>query len=248
MLHAAAHEVCYAPSFNCIVLEDYAKYYHGTGIPSLVVGLAIAGTLANTTLDSNLQRYWQAQIRSDLTNNISDAFEFYSKAAQWKISLPLYLVSMSLTSLKLGSPFLEEIACWGNHSLRTLLLAAPQQAVLTQLLGSGRPPDQSPHWQWTKHDRAVSGHAFYGAIPFLNLAEQHPSPLIKVTGYALSVLPALARLNQNKHYTSQVFLGWWLAFSATRFVWHANIVRKPQLTYFMLPSKHAIYLCVIAKL
>lgn len=219
---------------------DYIAFYSGQGMPYLISGLAICGTLANTNLDNAIQNEWQKHIRSNFTDNLSNRLQDYGKLTQWKIAIPIYVFSACLNN--------GPVQLWAQQSLRALALGAPQQGLFTSLLGSGRPFQQSPHWHWFRHHRAVSGHAFYGAIPLLNLAEQHPDPLVKITAYTLSVLPGLARVNLNKHYFSQALMGWWLAFSATRFVWHHNLVRKPQCTYFFLPYSNAIYLGFTAKL
>jgi len=61
----------------------------------------------------------------------------------------------------------------------------------------------------------VSGHAFVGAVPFLTLAKmaENQKPL-QVLAYALSVLTAWSRVNDNAHYTSQAILGWYMAYES----------------------------------
>jgi hypothetical protein len=55
-----------------------------------------------------------------------------------------------------------------------------------------------------------------GAIPFLTLAEMHQDqPWIYYTAMAASLATPLSRLNDDKHYLSQIVLGWYFAKQAT---------------------------------
>lgn len=205
------------PTLAHQISADYRFFYTSSaGISSQLIGLGIAGITANTDFDVIFQDEWQQKIRSPFLDDLSDKIDIYTEFTQYQIAIPLYLASMWFSDSSLGS--------WGNHALRTLILGAPQQAVLAYALGGGRPDTQKPQWHWFRYHRAVSGHAFYGAIPFLNLARETNDTRIKALAYLLSPLPGLARINLNKHYFSQSFLGWWLAFAATNAVWEADIV------------------------
>jgi hypothetical protein len=86
---------------------------------------------------------------------------------------------------------------------------------LQSLLGSGR-PDSGVDSDWIpfKEGHGVSGHAFIGAIPFLSAAEMVENRVLKSLLYAGSTLAGLSRVNDDQHYTSQVLLGWWIAYLA----------------------------------
>lgn len=201
------------------VFGDYHAYYATVpGLTQQLVGLGVAGIMANTNFDPYVEEQWQYRYRGRFTDDLSTYVDSYSEISQYKYAIPLYITSMCFSDNPLGT--------WGNHSLRTLILGAPQQAVLTHALGAGRPITQQHQWDLFKYDRAVSGHAFYGAIPLLNMAKQTPNIFLKSSLYVLSTLPGLARINSDKHYFSQSFLGWWIAFAATNAVWNADIVSK----------------------
>ena len=53
-----------------------------------------------------------------------------------------------------------------------------------------------------------------GAVPFLTLAGMTDDPLAKCFFYACSPWTGISRINDNLHYASQVWLGWWLAYLA----------------------------------
>lgn len=225
------------------VSVDYYTYYHYQGLPYLLTGLGVSGIFANTNLDTNIQNHWQAHLHEQ-SNHFFTEVDNYSELSQYNIFIPLYFLSMWMGEEYPDATGTSFVGSWGNHSLRALFIGAPQQALFTTLLGSSRPEKGEPHWHAFHHNRAVSGHAFYGSLPLLNLAKEIDQPLIKAAFYGLSTLPAIARVNNDKHYVSQAFLGWWLAFSATQIVWQADdISNKPYLLSWQLyPSRDAIYL------
>lgn len=217
------------------VIVDYKTYYHYKGLPYLFTGLGISAVLANSEFDLIARDEWQSRLRGETTDDFYNAVDDFSELSQYKIFIPLYFLSMWLGEAypdREGTVFIGQ---WGNHSLRALLLGAPQQAVFTALLGSSRPEKYHPKWAPFDYARAVSGHAFYGALPLLNLAKTIENPYLKATAYVTSTLPAFARINNDKHYLSQAFLGWWLAFSATQIVWEADEVRKKSHSFIWYP-------------
>jgi hypothetical protein len=223
---------------------DYQNYYRIAQLGQFMSGIALSGVMANTDFDVIFRDEWQHRIRGHLTNKLSNNIDGYSAVMHFPTVIPIYAASMLLSYYAENHSFFCAAGHWGNHALRTLILGAPQQAILTSILGSGRPESNQPHWHFFKYHRAVSGHAFYGAIPLLNFAKLSSHPFLKSTGYLLSLLPGLARINLDKHYASQAFLGWWLAFCATNVVWNTDKVsEKPQnWSWQITPTYHAIFL------
>lgn len=226
------------------LLNDYQAYYSIEEITKPLVGLGVSGLMANTDFDPIVRDEWQQHVRGHFTDQLSDNIDTFSEISQYKMMLPIYLASIYLG--KQGHPSLlrDALSRWGNHSLRSLLLGAPQQAALCWMLGGGRPESGKPQWHLLRYHRAVSGHAFYGAIPLLNAAELATEPVLKSTFYLLSILPAIARINLDKHYASQVFLGWWLALMATQCVWkNDKVSNRPQSwSLQIIPAENAIFL------
>jgi hypothetical protein len=248
--HAIAKAQSDQRSFGQQILCDYGNYYSSKGLLERSIGLAGGGLIANSGIDRHFQASWQDHLRSHNTDNIATIVDDYSDATTYPYAIPFYLAMMLISSPSLQHPPADSWGLWANHSLRTLLVGAPEQAFLSHLLGAGRPQTGHPHWHLFKYHRAVSGHGFYGAIPLLNVAKQTSEPVTKYALYALSVLPALARINNDKHYLSQGFLGWWLAFCATNAVWNTDKVsRKPyQWSADFYPIKSGIYLGLITNL
>ncbi|MGH8458092.1 MAG: phosphatase PAP2 family protein, partial [Nevskiales bacterium] len=104
--------------------------------------------------------------------------------------------------------------------LRGVLVAEPVLWLGQRMLGSHRPDNDGQHpgissaWNFFNDNHGISGHAVLGAIPFLLLAKEAQGSW-KWFWYALSVLPAVARLFTGAHFPSQILLGWCLGYAAT---------------------------------
>lgn len=223
------------------IKQDYKTHYGYYGLPRLFTGLSIAAVLANTGLDESLQNRWQSDIRNKTTNRISDISDRYvNDLPQLSVVIPIYLVS-ALSGTYSSDPTIKSVATWGNHAFRALLLGVPQQALFTEALGSARPENGPSNWKAFKDNRAVSGHAFFGSIPILTAAKLSDKLYYKIPLYGLSLIPPLARINNNKHYSSQAFLGWWIALQSVNSVAESNKVRKSDkikdIQVFVLPKQ-----------
>lgn len=237
-------------SFSTQVICDFQHFYSIGEITNRALGLGVGAISANTKMDPEFRLFWQQKIRANFSDKLTNTLNDYNKIASYPISAPLYVVTLWLSNKAFSVEPRSEVGLWANHSLRTLIVGVPEQALFTHLLGSGRPETGEHTWHLFKYHRAVSGHAFYGAIPLLNAAKQIDDPWIKGSVYVLSALPGLARINSDKHYLSQVWLGWWLAYSATTSVWHSDKVsKKPHnITFQAVPIESGIYLGLAKKL
>jgi membrane-associated phospholipid phosphatase len=83
-------------------------------------------------------------------------------------------------------------------------------------LGANRPSsdDADPRWRPLAADNSASGHAFIAAVPWLNLARRTDSRVAAAIARAASWLTGWSRLNDRKHYVSQIVLGWVIAWNA----------------------------------
>lgn len=213
-------------------IEDYHYYYQDNLLFSTGILFSASGLSANTPLDAQITHYWQSH-RSTVLNNTLNPF---NSLGGTKMMLPVYFL-LSFSSTLYTNQSTQAIALWGNHASRIILLGGPQQAVLTHFLGSQRPEQGDSHWHILQGNRAVSGHAFYGAIPFLALIQSNTPPLLQYTFYTLSTLPALARLNQNKHYFSQILAGWGLAYFSNKAIQQTS---EDRIRYDLIPEKHSL--------
>lgn len=110
----------------------------------------------------------------------------------------------------------DTVGQWGSRSLRMFIVGAPPLYVLQMATGASRPDqDVGSKWHFLNDNNGVSGHAFIGAIPFLAAADMVENPLAKGALYVCSTFVGFSRMNDNAHYPSQVFLGWYLAFASS---------------------------------
>ncbi len=211
------------------VEHDWRNHYSAPTLVNTGLLLGVSGTFANTGLDRGVQRLWHPHDtqsdpkRMEIGNQFGGLNQFFNM-------IPLYVGSDILLS-EATDPFLHKIGQWGNRSFRSLLLGGPQQYVLTHTLGGHRPDDGSSRWRLGHHGRAVSGHTFYGTVPLINAAKVSNSRGWTFFWYTLSTIPGIARLDSNKHYFSQILMGWGLAYLSASSVEASNTKTKPTSWY-----------------
>lgn len=208
------------------VLDDYYFYYTSPSNLAVLGGVILtAGLMANSDFDHSAHHYWQGKVRNKKTDGCLWGQEKVGLFPYTKV----YVVSMA------GGYFFREtelgnlIYHWGNRTLRSMFIVSPQITFLRKILGGGRPNNANyPHskWRFMVGGRAsCSGHTFNGALPFISAAMMTDNLFLKTGFYALSILPGVSRINDGKHYASQIFLGWSLAFMAVRVVDFSDSVR-----------------------
>lgn len=199
-------------------INDYRNHYQPEALQDLLPPLLLAGSLANTNADQWIRDSWQEDMRNKTSDKLARVFLHVGDAAHNRISVPIYSLTM-LTSTYSGEESADSaLATWGARSLRANILGGPQVLVLTYALGSHRPRTGDSNWDSMNDNDGVSGHSFYGAVPLLTAARMVEHDGWRYGLYALSVMPAFSRINDDQHYTSQAIMGWSLAWLATRTV------------------------------
>jgi hypothetical protein len=94
----------------------------------------------------------------------------------------------------------------------------PALVTLQATLGAHRPTKGNSQWHPFQDIHGMSGHAFIGAVPWMTAAGLTDNVFLRSAFVTASLLPGLSRINDDKHYFSQVVLGWSLAFLATESV------------------------------
>lgn len=105
---------------------------------------------------------------------------------------------------------------WGRANFEAMCVGLPTLWTVQRVLGANRPSshDGSPRWRPFQHANSASGHAFIGAIPFWTLARRLSPAWARGLAAGLGTLTGWSRINDRKHYLSQVLLGWTIAFNA----------------------------------
>jgi hypothetical protein len=195
---------------------DYRNFYSARNLGCLALGLAVAAPLANTPADQSIRHWYQRRIRGETTDEYAQVMNY---AGQFWVVLPLCLEAAAVCG-KTPADYAFDGALWewSNRSLRAMAVGAPPMLALYAILGSSRPDRNNSHWHPFQDIHGVSGHTFVGAVPFLTAAAMTDDPLYKVPLLLGSVLTGWARLDLDRHYFSQILLGWWLAYAAVHSV------------------------------
>lgn len=233
--HPTDYERNWAQNFAGDIYRDFSVYFRTDNLLLLGDTFLVAGVLANTGLDRAFYQHWQNDFRTHgldnfflLPKHIGGLSYFYA---------PIYLLSMGIGHMREHSLFGNVLYHWGYRSVRTFILGGLQQVILTNALGSGRPSrHEDSKWQPFRYSTGVSGHAFYGAIPFITAAMMTDPFWAKASLYFLSTLPGLSRINNGSHYLSQVIMGWMLAFLSARSVYISDQERQPNWQIHLHPK------------
>ena len=195
------------------VVEDYRNFYSCDSLVCLTAAFGAGALMANTGFDTTMQTAWQQSVTpTDLGTFFSDC----KPLGEGRYALPVFGVAAITGIILEGNPSGDIIGEWGSRSLRMFVVGAPPLYVLQLATGASRPVDgYGSQWHMLNDNNGVSGHAFIGAIPFLAAAEMVENPWAKGGLYICSTFTGLSRINDNAHYPSQVFLGWYLAFASS---------------------------------
>ena len=212
---------------------DFRAHYSLRPLGNVAFGFAVTGVLANTNADQEVQDVFRDDLKGGLGDDLTELFTDVGDIGQPLPAVPIYLGVMWLGNY--GEPNEAGAARWGGDALRAMLIGTPQLVALSHLSGGQRPEEGEPGWDPFEDDNGVSGHAFFGAVPIMAAARRTENRWLRLTLNAVSALPGLARVYDEKHYMSQVFMGWWLARAATRTVARRNVDGDDRLTVSALP-------------
>jgi Capsule assembly protein Wzi len=210
------------------IKNDYENFYlSGDNLLRLGIGIGCAGLFANTSMDSDIQEFYQDNIRSDVTDDLSKIFKIPGNIF---ITPPVLLGTYLL--------FKDSSAGeWAQKSLRALAVGAPAGLLLQRVTGASRPSEGDSKWRPFNDANGLSGHAFIGAIPFITAAKMNENPYVKGLLYGLSFLPGLSRINDNEHYFSQTALGWYLALLSCNSVEKTDMKKDTKFAVIPLSDK-----------
>ena len=191
--------------------EDHRRYYARENLAELALGIALAAPLANTSADRRVRDWYQRKARSDVTDHFADVLRY---GGEYWVAVPV-CVGAALSGTLTGDGGTDSaIPAWGNRSLRALLVGVPPLAGLSAALGAARPSQGDSRWQPFHDHHGISGHTFVAAVPFLTAAHLTEDPFWRGTFVLGSFLTGWSRINDDRHYVSQVALGWWVAYLA----------------------------------
>ena len=207
-----------------LIKYDYKNFYlDGKNLIKLGIGVSGAGILANTSIDGDIQKYYQDHIRDESIDSMS---KILKTPGEVFFTIPLLIGTRF---------FLKDTPAgeWAQKSLRAMIAGAPAGLVMQRATGASRPSEGNSKWKPFKDGNGLSGHAFVGAVLFITAARMNDDPYLKGIFYGLSILPGLSRINDNKHYFSQIASGWYLAFLSCNAVDKTD--HKNKTTFLITP-------------
>jgi hypothetical protein len=205
------------------IASDYKNFYAFENMGKLLLGLGLAGVLANTSWDGEVQDWYRESLRSRATDDLAGIVK---PLGNGRLTVPVYAGAIALGELAGGTSAGRAMGCWGARSLRAILLGAPSVLFLQAATGGSRPSERNSRWRLFEDDNGVSGHSFVGAVPLLCAAQMTAGGSLKGLLFAASTLCGLSRINDEAHYLSQAALGWWMAYLACGSVQRTELGRR----------------------
>ncbi len=211
------------------IIEDCKNFYSSHNLIKLAIGIGINRIIAHSLMDREIQDWYIKSIKNNCTDDVSKSVKHFGNG---RIMVPIYLTAALIGELSKNSQIGSAIGEWGQRCSRALIVGVPPVLVLQVALGASRPEEEKgSHWHPFKDNNGVSGHSFIGAIPFLTTAKMTNSSLLQYSLYLGSTFTGISRINDNKHYFSQVILGWWIAYLAVN-----NLDRKSPQKVMITPE------------
>jgi hypothetical protein len=212
-------------------LEDCKNYYSPVNLGALALGIGLAAPLANTPADRSIRNWYQRRVRGETTDEFANVVNYAGQA--W-VAIPLGLEAAGLLG-KAGEDYATDGGWfeWSNRSLRAIAVGSRPMVALYGILGASRPDRNDSRWHPFQDWHGVSGHTFFGAVPFLTAASMTDNRLAQTALVVGSFLTGWSRLDLDRHYFSQAALGWWMAYLAVRTV---NGTRETQKGFSFTPE------------
>ena len=230
---SAAEEknLAHSTTISETVSGDYGEFYAGERLIRMGIVFGVAGIAANSNIDMSIRNWYQDNVRSARTDSWSSTqatdLEFNAKFfGEGKYMVPVALLAASVNYINTDTA----IGNWGAHASRAYIVGLPAMWLMQGVTGATRPGDRPEGSSWTTpfgHSNGVSGHAFVGGVPFLTIAAMNPdNPYVKYPAYLASAVAGWSRINDDKHFPSQVVLGWYMAWEAVDSVFDHNAKSK----------------------
>lgn len=172
-------------------------------------GFVAAGILAYSGLDEAVESWHTGSIRSTGSDRLAHVLKFFGERF-WFFNWAL----VGAVDAWLRSNWFSR---WGRKNFEAMVVGLPVLWTVQRGLGANRPSsdDGSPRWRPMNAANSASGHTFIAAVPWLTLARRSGWRPGTWAAWLGSTLTGWSRMNDRKHYLSQVVLGWTIAWNAT---------------------------------
>jgi len=222
------------------VTTDFGNFYLDRGnLTKLGIGVGVAAVFANTEMDQYIRDKYQSSTRSHVTDQATKIFNI-SGTELALIAVPVYVGTYG-AGLWLHNPTMVE---WARKSVRATVVGGPALVFLATATGGDRPTEGDSNWGAFNNFHGVSGHTYFSAVPFITAAKMSDNPYQKAIFYGLSTLTGLGRINDDKHYFSQVALGWYIAYLSCAVVEKGSDRREGRMRVQLAPVPKGIAITV----
>ncbi len=195
------------------IKQDYRNYYSCENLEMLGAAFGVAAVIANSQCDRELREQYQQHVRGPTGDHFAVWCKDFGNGA---LMIPAMAAGWLGGDIMYDWPVGNALGEWGERSMRSMFVGAPPMLLMQYVTGGGRPGENNAGSRWKPFadNNGVSGHAFVGGVVFIDAAKMTENCWLKTSFYALSVLPAWSRINDDAHFPSQAFLGWWMAYCA----------------------------------
>jgi len=218
-------------SITGLIASDYSNFYSRDRLVRMGIVFGVAGIAANTNIDMNIRNWYQDKVRNAQTDswasNSGTSLSFNAKFfGEGQYMVPIALLSAGTNYFKPDTA----VGNWGAYASRAYMVGLPAMWFMQGVLGAARPGDTPNTSSWNtpfSHSNSVSGHSFVGSVPFLTIAYMNQdNNYIKYPAYIASAAAGWSRINDDKHFPSQVVLGWYMGWEAVNSVFDTNSKKK----------------------
>jgi hypothetical protein len=177
----------------------------------LVGATAGGAVISYSGLDEAVHELHLNRVKGDASDRVAHAAKEFGENEIALAGLSYALADWALPGTAIGR--------WGRECFTATATGLPVLWTWQRVLGGSRPSDAKewgPRYRPFTDENSVSGHTFLAAIPFLVGARHAGIPVAAWSLRALSPMTGWSRLNDERHYLSQVLLGYGLAIEASR--------------------------------
>ena len=210
---------------------DFGNFYLDRGnLTRLGIGVGVAAVFANTNIDMYIRNKYQNSTRSHVTDQATKIFNISGSEVALVLA-PAYLGAYGVGK-GLHNPTMVE---WATNSFRATIVGGPALLVLAAATGGDRPTEGGSNWGAFNNFHGISGHTYFTAVPLITAAKMSENPYQKAALYVLSTFTGIGRINDDRHYFSQVALGWYLAYLSCAVVEKGNDQREGRVHVQLAP-------------
>ncbi len=188
--------------------QHYRRCYGRRGFLRLGIASVAAAAMANTRVDEAVDAWHRDDVRSPETDRVAHVFREGGERYWF-----FYWAVFAMTDAWAGSNALTR---WGRSAFEAMVVGLPGLWTIQRVAGASRPTDAAAnsHWRPMADDNSASGHTFMAAIPWIVAARRAGGAPARLAAYIASLPTGWSRLNDRKHYLSQVILGYVIAWNA----------------------------------